>query len=308
VAEQIQAAHQPAIFARPNNITVPVPFLTSEGTGWEDLVVKAFHEPDTIEDWIDPVSPQLTLVFFTHGSMHLEVRQKHGTWTGVNIQQGAISLKTRSDLPREMRWHNLSPEPLQTLHIHLPREKVLQTAEEMAGHPISCLIFNSPPTFHDPLLNQIGFALTQELEQGSPGGKLYAQSAAQMITTHIVRHYSEVQETTYTTSQGLTRRQMNQATDFIMAHLAQDLSLESLAEHVGFSPYHFARLFRLTTGESPHQFVLRQRIEQAQRLLKETNIPLANIAGACGFAHQSHLTQVFKRHLGLTPRSYRQAQ
>lgn len=65
------------------------------------------------------------------------------------------------------------------------------------------------------------------------------------------------------------------------------------------------RLFHLTIGESPHQFVLQQRIGQAQRLLKETDMPLAQIAVETGFAGQSHLTGVFKQHYGLTPRAYR---
>ncbi|GCE27664.1 hypothetical protein KDA_31480 [Dictyobacter alpinus] len=72
-------------------------------------------------------------------------------------------------------------------------------------------------------------------------------------------------------------------------------------------PCTFTRLFHQTTGESPHQFVLRQRIEHAQRLLKESDLPLISIALESGFASQSHLTQVFKRYLGLTPRIYRQA-
>jgi AraC family transcriptional regulator len=76
-----------------------------------------------------------------------------------------------------------------------------------------------------------------------------------------------------------------------------------LAQQTGYSPYHFARLFRQTTGESPHHFVLRQRIERAQRLLKETDVPLAHIAVESGFANQSHLTRVFKQHRGLTPRA-----
>jgi len=80
-----------------------------------------------------------------------------------------------------------------------------------------------------------------------------------------------------------------------------------LARQIGFSPYHFARLFRQTTGESPHQFVLRQRIERAQRLLAEGGMPLAHVAVESGFADQSHLTRAFKRQLGLTPRAYRRA-
>jgi AraC family transcriptional regulator len=107
--------------------------------------------------------------------------------------------------------------------------------------------------------------------------------------------------------QGLTQQQMTRVMDFVQAHLGQDLSLGALAEQAGFSSYHFARLFRQTTGASPHQFVLRQRIERAQHLLKERDVPLARAARECGFANQSHLTQAFKRYLGLTPRAYRQS-
>jgi AraC family transcriptional regulator len=98
---------------------------------------------------------------------------------------------------------------------------------------------------------------------------------------------------------------MQRVTDFILAHLSQGLSLELLAQQTGLSPYHFARLFRRTTGQSPHQFVLHRRVELAQQLLRETDAPLAYVAQQSGFASQSHLTQVFKRHLGLTPRTYR---
>ena len=65
------------------------------------------------------------------------------------------------------------------------------------------------------------------------------------------------------------------------------------------------RLFHQTTGESPHQFVLRQRIERAKHLLREADLPLAHVALACGFANQGLLTRVFKHSLGLTPAVYR---
>jgi AraC family transcriptional regulator len=64
-------------------------------------------------------------------------------------------------------------------------------------------------------------------------------------------------------------------------------------------------MFRQTTGESPHQFVLGRRIELAQQLLTETDASLAQVALQSGFASQSHLSSVFKRRLGLTPRAYR---
>jgi AraC family transcriptional regulator len=160
--------------------------------------------------------------------------------------------------------------------------------------------------FQDPLLAQVGFALWNELEQSSPTGKLYAQTAAQLLTVHLLRHYTTVGSGIKEPSQRLTDQQMRRVTDFIQAHLDQDLSLEALAQQTGFSPYYFARIFRQSTGESPHQFVLRQRVERAMHLLKQGNVPLAQVATESGFADQSHFTQVFKRHFGLTPRAYRQ--
>jgi AraC family transcriptional regulator len=77
-----------------------------------------------------------------------------------------------------------------------------------------------------------------------------------------------------------------------------------MAEQIGFWPLHFSRLFRQTMGESPHQFVLRRRLEHARHLLAATELPLTHVA-ACGFADQSTFTRAFTRALGVTPRAYR---
>jgi AraC family transcriptional regulator len=178
---------------------------------------------------------------------------------------------------------------------------------ELTNHDPARLDLVSHFGFQDPLLAQIGLALWQELEHSAPAGKLYGQAAAQMLAVHLLRHYTspsvsvDIQER----SQGFTPRQMNHLVDFILAHLNEDLSLEVLAQQVGFSSYHFARLFREATGETPHQFVQRQRIERAKQLLRETDVPLAHVALESGFANQSHLTRVLKRYLNLTPRVYR---
>src|SRR5262245_61190182 len=85
----------------------------------------------------------------------------------------------------------------------------------------------------------------------------------------------------------------------------EELTLAAVARQVGYSPYHFARLFRRATGESLHQRVLRARIARARQLLAETELPLAQVAAESGFAHQSHLSHVFRQELGRTPRAYR---
>ena len=288
-----------------NELSVPHLFLSSEEIGWEGLVAEAFHEPMELEGWISPSLPDLSLVLLSGGAMYMERRSLNGPWRGGLLRPGDLILIPGGNEPSEARWSTLSGEPMQTLHLHLDSDLLAHTAGEVADADPARLALTARAGFQDPLLTQIGLALWRELEQPTFAGKLYAQTAAQMLAVHLLRHYTSVGADLKVPTQGLTRRQISQVTDFVLAHLNQDLPLTALAQQVGFSPYHFTRLFRQTTGESPHQFVLRQRIERAQRLLKDADMPLAQVALESGFASQSHLTQVFKRHVGLTPATYR---
>jgi len=104
---------------------------------------------------------------------------------------------------------------------------------------------------------------------------------------------------------GLAAWQQRAVTAYIEEHLAEDLSLSELAAVAYLSPYHFARLFKASTGFAPHQYVIGRRIERAKLLLSTMNWSLAAIAHAVGFAHESHLALHFRRLTGLTPRHYR---
>jgi AraC family transcriptional regulator len=73
------------------------------------------------------------------------------------------------------------------------------------------------------------------------------------------------------------------------------------------SPAHFARLFKQATGRTPHQYVLHCRLEHAKQLLAETTLPLSEIACQVGCADHSHLTRLFRRYVGLSPKAYRTA-
>jgi AraC family transcriptional regulator len=288
-----------------DTLTSPLLYLSSEEAGWEELAVQAFHEPMEFEGWMTPALPDIVLILFAGGAMRVERRHVQGPWQALYHHQGDLVLRPRTFY--EVRWKSLSSVPTQTLHVRLSQQLLARTAQEVAGCDPTRLSIEEHASFQDPLLRQIGLALWRELEQPSPAGKLYAQTAAQMLAVHLLRYYSVGPIVIKDPLQGLTQQQMTRVMDFVQAHLGQDLSLEALAEQAGFSSYHFARLFRQTTGASPHQFVLRQRIERAQHLLKEREVPLARVASECGFANQSHLTQAFKRYLGLTPRAYRQS-
>ncbi|WP_197036096.1 helix-turn-helix domain-containing protein [Fischerella sp. PCC 9605] len=97
---------------------------------------------------------------------------------------------------------------------------------------------------------------------------------------------------------------MQQAIDYIQAHLAEDISLETIATEVGMSRYYFCRLFKQSTGMSPYQYLLKCRIERAKVLLLQGQQSITDIAIQVGFANQSQFGRHFKRFTGVTPKQF----
>lgn len=97
---------------------------------------------------------------------------------------------------------------------------------------------------------------------------------------------------------------VRRATKFIDANLGQRMGLPRIAAAAGLSPFHFGRLFKQTTGRSPHQFLLERRICVAKEMLRARQLSVAEIAAELGFYDQSHFSQVFKRNAGMTPRQF----
>ena len=98
---------------------------------------------------------------------------------------------------------------------------------------------------------------------------------------------------------------LQRVTEYIQQNLDKDLSLAELAGAVYMSPYHFARLFKRSTGMPPHRFVIRQRIDRARACLATPDLPIAEISRMVGFRTASHFSTVFRRVTGVTPGGYR---
>jgi AraC family transcriptional regulator len=159
----------------------------------------------------------------------------------------------------------------------------------------------------DPLIAHLGLALFADLTAPEVGSRLFAESAAQLLAVHLLRHYATVPHPVREYSRGLSRPTLRRVLEYIQAQLDTDLSLTAMATTAGMSPYHFARLFKQSTGQSPHQYVIARRIVQAKHLLATTELPIATIAYQVGFASQSHLTRHFRQRTGVTPKTYREA-
>jgi AraC family transcriptional regulator len=160
-------------------------------------------------------------------------------------------------------------------------------------------------TRRDPVINSIGMALLGELETEGLSGRLYAESLANVLAVHLLRYYSVPSTRPVTFTGGLSAGKLRQVTEFIGDNYDRDIKLAELAHVAGMSSFHFAREFKRTTGTTPHQYLIKFRIERAKTLLAKRDLPLIEVSLRSGFSHQSHFTRLFRRVTGTTPHSYR---
>ena len=160
-------------------------------------------------------------------------------------------------------------------------------------------------TTSDQVISSVGMALLAEMETEGLSGRLYAESLANVLAVHLLRHYSASPYSLPNASGGLSGQRLRQVKDFIALNYADDLRLEDLASQASMSSFHFAREFKKSTGTTPHQYLIKYRVEQAKSLLSATELSLTEIGLRSGFSHQSHFTRLFHRVTGTTPQSYR---
>lgn len=159
----------------------------------------------------------------------------------------------------------------------------------------------------DPVVSRVGLALLAELESGAAGGRLYAESLANVLAVHLLRNYAADggRVGAPRSTGGLGGNRLRRVLALIADDYERDLSLEDLAVEAGMSTFHFAREFKRATGTTPHQHLIKFRVERAKELLAGSQMPLAEVAFRSGFSHQSHLTRTFHKLAGVTPHSYR---
>ena len=157
---------------------------------------------------------------------------------------------------------------------------------------------------HDAPLSTLFHLLLGSLSSHDAVDRLYVDSLTHALAIRFLR-WNGVAEKCPTTDHHIpTAFKLRSVQDFIAANLAQSLDLETLARQAGYTRSHFARWFRAGTGKTAHAFVTEQRLERARRMLA-SHVPLTDVAAACGFAHQSHMTQMFRRFYGDSPAAMR---
>jgi len=146
----------------------------------------------------------------------------------------------------------------------------------------------------DPQIEHIAWALHADHEAGHPVGPIYAESLGLALAAHLIARHRTPQPPVH----GLSKSQLRRVTDYIEAHLDQDLSLARLAQVAGISASHLKTLFKRSVGLPVHAYVVTRRVERARTLLLQRELPASQIALDAGFAHQSHMVRCMRRALG----------
>jgi AraC family transcriptional regulator len=222
-------------------------------------------------------------------------RTDHG---GVNGWPGALCIMPQG---ASSEWE--ITDVFEFVHLYVPDEELRRTFTEIFDRDCRLMIMPEATFDHAPALAE---ALRKVADATRSGDRLLADEAIAiaLASLFVDPRYGGIRP--FTIKSGLAPAIRRRITDYIEAHLDAHITLPDLAAIAGLSEFHLQRMFRASCGVSPHGWVLHRRLAHAKALLAGTE-PIAQIASACGFSSQSHLTRVFKAMTGTTPLAYRQS-
>ncbi|WP_175822625.1 AraC family transcriptional regulator [Burkholderia sp. BCC0419] len=189
--------------------------------------------------------------------------------------------------------------------VELPHAYLERVGPEHGGQAIGGLTCR--PDVRDPVLGHLAHAVADSLDAGGPLNALFIEQIGLAMGTHLVRRYGNARTRELERKGVLSPAKVALAQELLMEKADLGVSIEEVANECDLSRGYFIRAFSRTTGRTPHQWLLEQRVMRARDLIETSDMTLADIAVACGFADQSHLNRVFARIVGHPPGAWRRA-
>lgn len=194
---------------------------------------------------------------------------------------------------------------LSFVHLYCTDEHLRATGEKIWDRSPASFRLDEKTFANDDKITALYRHFLLDCDWQQQANHLALSSATTLLLTHLIQHYTNVQWQLPKVTGGLAPFVLRNVLAFIEASLAQPLTLANLAQEAALSEYHFARMFSLSMKMAPHQYVMQRRMTRAQDLVRNTSLPLTDIALACGFSSASHFSNRFKSVLGMTPSQLR---
>ena len=270
---------------------------------WPGLYARRWQNPRVVDRLLVPATPEPHIACTLRGTAEFRERDVGGAWITRTIQAGNLFV-TRSRTPYEVKFQSPAGQELDSLSLHIAVEPFLAALE--ARYPGKADRVEVVDYFgRDEILWPICLTCAELLAARVPGKSPRVAALTQLFAAHLVEKYTSPPARTPVHRGGLPIHQLRKVEDYVAAHLAEEISIETLAELVGLSPSHFAHVFKETTGTTPLQFATRQRVTRAQQLIRETSRSLIDVGLEVGYSSPSHFAQVFRRVVGVTPTEFR---
>src|SRR5262245_24885625 len=274
---------------------VPFEAAASSGRlGWVGLQAVRYRAAPASE--LNP--PAMThhrLILFARPPEELDLLYE-GVKRRVPPPAGSIAVVPAGS-PARYRWGG----SMDTLNVYVEPGLVARVAAEAFGLDPARLTVPPLDGLDLPHVRAAMGAVATELMAAGAGGRLAAESLANVLAVDLIRHATSTRRPARQRDGTLPRARLRAVVEFIEGHLDVGPSLEQLASVARLSTYHFARQFKAATGLPPHQFLIARRVERAKGFLQGGDLSLADVAARAGFSDQSQFTRHFKRLVGVTP-------
>lgn len=274
------------------------PLICSPAHGWEDVVLQRFqHGPARVDV---PAMRDDVLVGHLGGPFLAEADPGTPRYERRWISPGELGVNPAGIPVRR----DLKGRPDVVL-VHIPPLRLRAVAEEMFEVDAARIELTPLLAAPDETAVRLIKLLLGEAAAPAPGMPLMVQSLTRALTVHALRHHSTLAPPRSERREGLPSGRVRRVVEHMRANLDQPLSLTDLAQTGGMSPSRFVRAFHAALGQPPHRFLLGLRIEQACRLLEDTELSITDVGFRCGFDQPSHFASMFRKAMGVPPGAWR---
>ena len=275
-----------------------VSMLSSTNAGWRGIGLESYCcAPEC--DIVEHVHPTHFLSLLTRGTVQVEWTTEGRTHCAL-CRPGTINVLPRGTRDKQT-WRGESNRLAVAIDAGFLAHSVPETSHlddvELAPQWL----------LKDRHIAALMLAMRADLEDGQVAGRLFGEMLGASLASYLIKRFGVHVPRAPEAHGGLPGPRLRRVLDHIEENLAAEIALDRLASLTNLSAHHFSALFKESTGRSPHQYLLGRRVERAKALLRETKLPILDVAIQSGFADQSHLTKVFRRTLRVTPRRFRLA-
>jgi len=229
-------------------------------------------------------------------------RRGDGPLVDRSVALGAVTIVPAGSA---FRW--MTRGPIEFAHLYIAPRRIDQAVRDTFDREPAAVSLTPQVGCDDPLVAALMTAMLYPGLDADPDGRLARDSWFEALLTRLILAGSNLAADTPRARNRLAPRTLARLKQHIADNLARDVTLDELAVVAGLSRFHLCRAFRDSTGLPPHAYLTRARLASARQLLRGGDLPIGEVARACGFASPNQFATSFRKAMGVTPTRFRQS-